>query len=84
MWWFSVSLLPQAPPGILVPEIMYFPTAFDSEAGKGTRFHIYLPLTLAVTQAVLVRSGNRRYAIPSSMVPLMLIPTADGSFKVAA
>jgi chemosensory pili system protein ChpA (sensor histidine kinase/response regulator) len=40
----------------------------DSVAGQGSRFHIYLPLTLAVTQAVLVRSGNRTYAIPSSMV----------------
>jgi chemosensory pili system protein ChpA (sensor histidine kinase/response regulator) len=42
--------------------------AVDSDAGHGTRFHIYLPLTLAVTQAVLVRAGSRRYAIPSSMV----------------
>ena len=40
----------------------------DFEAGKGTRFHVHLPLTLAVTQAVLVRVGGRRYAIPSSMV----------------
>ena len=40
----------------------------DFEAGQGTRFQIHLPLTLAVIQAVLVRVGNRRYAIPSSMV----------------
>ena len=40
----------------------------DSVAGQGSRFHIYLPLTLAVTQAVLVRSGSRQYAIPSSMI----------------
>ncbi len=40
----------------------------DFEAGKGTRFQVHLPLTLAVIQAVLVRVGNRRYAIPSSMV----------------
>jgi chemosensory pili system protein ChpA (sensor histidine kinase/response regulator) len=39
-----------------------------SEAGKGTTFSIYLPLTLAVTQAVLVRSGNTVYALPSTMV----------------
>ena len=37
-------------------------------AGRGTTFRIYLPLTLAVTQAVLVSSGNRVYAIPSSMI----------------
>jgi chemosensory pili system protein ChpA (sensor histidine kinase/response regulator) len=40
----------------------------ESETGKGTRFVIHLPLTLAVTQAVLVRSGSHHYAIPSSMV----------------
>ena len=40
----------------------------DSTPGKGTRFLIHLPLTLAVTQAVLVRSSGRHYAIPSSMV----------------
>lgn len=40
----------------------------DSETGRGSRFNIYLPLTLAVTQALLVRIGNRRYAIPSAMI----------------
>jgi chemosensory pili system protein ChpA (sensor histidine kinase/response regulator) len=36
--------------------------------GQGTRFTIYLPLTLAVTQTVLVRASNKTYAIPSVMV----------------
>jgi chemosensory pili system protein ChpA (sensor histidine kinase/response regulator) len=40
----------------------------SSVAGKGARFRIYLPLTLAVTQALLVRLGSRTYAIPSVMV----------------
>jgi chemosensory pili system protein ChpA (sensor histidine kinase/response regulator) len=40
----------------------------ESTPGQGTRFHVYLPLTLAVTQAVLVKSGGRHYAIPASMV----------------
>ncbi|MBM3392653.1 MAG: response regulator [Betaproteobacteria bacterium] len=39
-----------------------------STAGKGARFRIYLPLTLAVAQALLVRGGGRTYAIPSVMV----------------
>jgi chemosensory pili system protein ChpA (sensor histidine kinase/response regulator) len=39
-----------------------------TESGKGTRFLIYLPLTLAVTQAVLVRAGPVRFAIPAVMV----------------
>jgi chemosensory pili system protein ChpA (sensor histidine kinase/response regulator) len=40
----------------------------DSTPGQGSRFLIHLPLTLAVTQAVLVRIGTRHYAIPSAMV----------------
>ncbi len=40
----------------------------SSVAGRGATFRVYLPLTLAVTQAVLVTAGNRRYAIPSSMI----------------
>ena len=39
-----------------------------SSSGHGATFRIYLPLTLAVTQAVLVAAGNRRYAVPSSMI----------------
>jgi chemosensory pili system protein ChpA (sensor histidine kinase/response regulator) len=39
-----------------------------SEAGKGTRFEIFLPLTLAVTQAVIVKAGGRIWAIPAVMV----------------
>ncbi len=40
--------------------------------GQGTRFTIYLPLTLAVTQTVLVRAGSKSYAIPSVMVEQVL------------
>src|SRR5437660_1004151 len=40
--------------------------------GQGTRFAIYLPLTLAVTQTVLVRAGAKIYAIPSVMVEQVL------------
>ncbi|MDB5805152.1 MAG: histidine kinase, gyrase and HSP90-like ATPase family protein [Betaproteobacteria bacterium] len=39
-----------------------------STPGKGTRFTISLPLTLAVTQVVLVRAGHRMFAFPSAMV----------------
>ena len=39
-----------------------------TEAGRGTRFTAYLPLTLAVTQVVLASVGGRRFAIPSAMV----------------
>ena len=40
----------------------------EFQKDKGTRFIIYLPLTLAVTQAVLVKGAGRTYAIPAVMV----------------
>jgi chemosensory pili system protein ChpA (sensor histidine kinase/response regulator) len=39
-----------------------------SVAGGGTTFTITLPLTLAVTQAVMLRAGNMLYAVPSVMI----------------
>jgi chemosensory pili system protein ChpA (sensor histidine kinase/response regulator) len=39
-----------------------------SELGQGVRFSIHLPLTLAVTKTLLVRSGQAVYALPSTMV----------------
>ncbi|MEO5692315.1 MAG: Hpt domain-containing protein [Usitatibacter sp.] len=37
----------------------------SSTAGRGTTFTITLPLTLAVTQAVMLRAGNTVYAVPT-------------------
>ncbi|MDQ9171259.1 Hpt domain-containing protein [Oxalobacteraceae bacterium R-40] len=42
--------------------------SIESEQGKGARFTIRLPLTLAVTQVVLVSTGGRSYALPSVLV----------------
>nr|MBL8410964.1 response regulator [Dechloromonas sp.] len=39
-----------------------------SQPGAGTTFRLYLPLTLAVTQTLLVRVGSQRYAVPSTMI----------------
>ncbi len=39
-----------------------------SSAEQGTRFSIRLPLTTAITQTVLVKSGTRSYALPAVMV----------------
>jgi chemosensory pili system protein ChpA (sensor histidine kinase/response regulator) len=39
-----------------------------SSPGRGTTFTIALPLTLAVTQAVMVVVGDVQYAIPSVMI----------------
>lgn len=44
----------------------------STRRGKDTTFTIFLPLTLAVTQAVLVRAGGDIYAIPSAMVERVL------------
>ncbi|MFY9329193.1 MAG: response regulator, partial [Georgfuchsia sp.] len=38
------------------------------QANHGTTFSLHLPLTLAVVPVVLVKSGSRNLAIPSSMV----------------
>jgi chemosensory pili system protein ChpA (sensor histidine kinase/response regulator) len=40
----------------------------SSRPGRGTTFLLYLPLTLAVAQAVLVRAGGRLWALPAPMV----------------
>ncbi len=39
-----------------------------SAPGKGTRFTLTMPLTLAVAQAVLIRAGGRLWALPAPMV----------------
>jgi chemosensory pili system protein ChpA (sensor histidine kinase/response regulator) len=39
-----------------------------SEAGKGAHFMIHLPLTLAVTQVVLMTTGGKTFAVPSVLV----------------
>ena len=42
--------------------------AIASEAGKGAHFTVHLPLTLAVTQVVLLTTGGKTYAVPSVLV----------------
>jgi chemosensory pili system protein ChpA (sensor histidine kinase/response regulator) len=45
--------------------------------GRGTTFSVYLPLTLAVTQAVLVRSGPNVIALATAMVEQVLRVKSD-------
>lgn len=40
----------------------------ETESGKGSKFIIRLPLTLAIIQALLVLVGNEKYAIPLNSV----------------
>ena len=39
-----------------------------TEKGRGTRFTLYLPMTLSIMQVVLASVGERRYALPAAMV----------------
>lgn len=43
-----------------------------SSPGEGTEFRLIIPLTLAMTKALLVRAGNKTYAIPSAMIEQVL------------
>jgi len=45
--------------------------------GQGTSFAVYLPLTLAVTQAVLIRSGGSLFALSTAMVEQVLRVRSD-------
>ncbi|MBI1174086.1 MAG: response regulator [Sideroxydans sp.] len=49
----------------------------SSEPGKGTRFRIHLPLTLAVTQVLMIQAGQDSYAVPSVMVEQVLQAKPD-------
>ncbi|MBK7673393.1 MAG: Hpt domain-containing protein [Candidatus Accumulibacter sp.] len=53
-----------------------------SSPGQGTHFRLYLPLTLAVTKALLVRSGSREYAIPSAMIEQVLDLKENGLARI--
>ena len=49
----------------------------ETTPGKGTAFTVYLPLTLAVTQAVVVRAGGSTLAVSAAMVEQVLRLKAD-------
>jgi chemosensory pili system protein ChpA (sensor histidine kinase/response regulator) len=49
----------------------------STRPGRGTTFLVYLPLTLAVAQAVLVRAGGRLWALPAPMVEQVQHVKAD-------
>lgn len=61
----------------------------SSTPGEGMKISLQLPLTLAIIQALLVRSGERVYALPLSAVDEVLSPdevtfkTVDGAPVVA-
>ncbi|HEY8484284.1 MAG TPA: chemotaxis protein CheA [Longimicrobiales bacterium] len=48
-----------------------------SEPGKGSTFSIRLPLTLAVTDGMLVRVGQERYIVPTTSIQMSFRPTPE-------
>jgi chemosensory pili system protein ChpA (sensor histidine kinase/response regulator) len=49
----------------------------ESVPGLGTKFTLDLPLTLLIATALIVRTGDERYAIPLPSVREVTMPTAD-------
>jgi chemosensory pili system protein ChpA (sensor histidine kinase/response regulator) len=47
----------------------------SSVTGQGTNFTVRLPFTLAITQALIVRTGDEVYALP--------LPTVEGVVRIA-
>lgn len=54
----------------------------SSTPGEGTRFHLRLPLTLAVIDGMVARVGDERYIIPTSSVVRSIRPVADSLTEV--
>ena len=44
----------------------------DSRPGQGARFTLLLPLTTAITHVVLLRTGEKVYAVPANLVEIVL------------
>ncbi len=53
-------------------------------AGKGAQFSVYLPLTLAVTHAVLVRGEQHLFAVSSAMIEQVLRVKSDALAEISA
>ncbi len=55
----------------------------DSRPGQGTRFIIRLPLTLAITDGMLVRVGTERYIVPTVNIQVSFRPEPAARSTVA-
>ncbi|MDX2052214.1 MAG: chemotaxis protein CheA [Polyangiaceae bacterium] len=55
----------------------------SSTLGRGTTFSIFVPLTLAITEGMLVRVGSERYLVPMVNIQLSLRPTPSMLSSVA-
>jgi two-component system chemotaxis sensor kinase CheA len=55
----------------------------SSELGKGCTFSVRLPLTMAITDGMLVKVGNQRYILPIINIDMSFRPNADALSTVA-
>ncbi|MFH2058873.1 MAG: chemotaxis protein CheA [Pseudomonadota bacterium] len=56
--------------------------SIQSEKGKGTKFTISLPLTLAIIDGMLVKVDNEKYVIPTISIQKAFKPGKDEYFTV--
>jgi two-component system chemotaxis sensor kinase CheA len=54
-----------------------------SEFGKGCTFSVRLPLTMAITDGMLVKVGNQRYILPTVNIDMSFRPNAETLSTVA-
>jgi two-component system, chemotaxis family, sensor kinase CheA len=54
-----------------------------SEPGRGCTFRVRLPLTLAITDGMLVKVGQERYIVPTVNIHLSFQPNAEALSTVA-
>ena len=55
----------------------------SSEFGRGCTFSVRLPLTMAITEGMLVRVGNQRYILPTVSIDMSFRPDAGALSTVA-
>ncbi|HEU5474245.1 MAG TPA: chemotaxis protein CheW [Actinophytocola sp.] len=53
-----------------------------SVPGEGTTWRLTIPLTLAIVQALMIESGDQRYAVPQMAVHELVYVDGQGSAKV--
>lgn len=55
----------------------------SSEFGKGCTFSIFLPLTMAITDGMLVKVGSQRYILPTVNIDMSFRPEANALSTIA-
>lgn len=53
-----------------------------SVEGEGSRFTIKIPLTLAIVQVLIVKSGSERFAIPQTAVTELVRPSEASGYQI--